>query len=157
MFMRFVTKKIRGDNMNKVIMTVLIVFGSLISFSYDSSGVAGYDNLNYKKGTFITYVNEDGSPTTDRANAYSYKRAYKGKNGAHIIADFYVSSNSPRIIYTTDKANMVQGAFIKYYEDGKMESKGMYKNGKPDGEITYYDENGNVTQVDKYENGSLVH
>ena len=23
--------------------------------------------------------------------------------------------------------------------------------------ITYYDENGNVTQVDKYENGSLVH
>ena len=48
MFKRFGIKKIRGDNMNKVIMTVLIVFGSLISFSYDSSGVAEYDNLNYR-------------------------------------------------------------------------------------------------------------
>ena len=141
--------------MNKMIMAFLIVFGSLISFSYDSSGVAGYDNLNYKKGTFITYVSEDGSPTT-KSEAFSYKTAYKQKGGGYIIADYYVSNNSPRMIYTTDKASKVQGAFVKYNEDGTIYSKGMYKDGKANGDTTYYDENGNIIQVDKYENGSKI-
>ena len=72
------------------------------------------------------------------------------------MADFYISTNTPALIYQTDKNNVVQGLFVKFYENGNISSKGNYKNGKPDGDITYYDENGNIEQVDKYENGELV-
>lgn len=142
--------------MKKTLFLFLFLFVTIIGFSYQSTGLKVYDELNYKKGTFITYVSETGSPVDDKITATSYKRAYKQKGGVHVLADFYVSTNTPSMIYQTDKNNVVQGLFVKFYENGNISSKGTYKNGKPDGDITYYDENGNVEQVDKYNNGELV-
>lgn len=142
--------------MKKFLFAFLFVLISLVSFTYESTGLKAYDELNYKKGTFITYIDEDGSPTNNKLYATEYKRAYKQKNGVRIIADFYISTNTPATIYQTDKNNMLQGLFVKFYENGNIYSKGSYKNGKPNGEITYYDEDGNVEQVDKFENGELV-
>ncbi|MCP1224022.1 toxin-antitoxin system YwqK family antitoxin [Sebaldella sp. S0638] len=142
--------------MKKILLVFLFLFAAAIGFSYESTGLKVYDELNYKKGTFITYVDETGAPVSDKLLAKSYKRAYKQKDGVKVIADFYISTNTPELIYQTGKNNVVQGLFVKYYENGNIYSKGTYKAGKPDGDITYYDENGNVEQVDKYENGELV-
>ena len=142
--------------MKKILLLCLFLFVTIIGFSYESTGLKVYDELNYKKGTFITYVDKTGAPINDRTLAVSYKRAYKQKGGVKVVADFFVATNTPALIYQTDKNNVVQGLFVKFHENGNIASKGNYKNGKPDGDITYYDENGNIEQVDKYENGELV-
>ena len=110
--------------MKKILLLCLFLFVTIIGFSYQSTGLKAYDELNYKKGTFITYVDEKGAPVNDKTLATSYKRAYKQKDGVKILADFYISTNTPSLIYQTDKNNVVQGLFVKYYENGNIYSKG---------------------------------
>ena len=46
------------------------------------------------------------------------------------------------------------GKFVEYYESGKIQSEGNYKEG--DGKYVGYDEDGNITDEDIYENGVCV-
>ena len=44
----------------------------------------------------------------------------------------------------------------KFYENGQKESEGNYKDGKMHGLWTEWDEEGNVTEQAKFENGEKV-
>ena len=43
-----------------------------------------------------------------------------------------------------------------YYENGKLQAEGTYKNGEVDGVATTYDENGKILQQVTYKNGKEV-
>ena len=58
--------------MKKIMLLTLFLFSTIIGFAYQSTGLKAYDELNYKKGTFITYTAEDGSPVNDKLLATSY-------------------------------------------------------------------------------------
>ena len=46
-----------------------------------------------------------------------------------------------------------EGAWISYYSNGQLESKGNYKNGEFEGEWIRYHENGDLSLKSNYENG----
>ena len=40
-----------------------------------------------------------------------------------------------------------EGIFTRWYENGKKQSKGMYRNGEQEGEWTYYKKDGRIKEV----------
>ena len=52
------------------------------------------------------------------------------------------------------KEGKQDGQFVEYYESGKIKWEGNYKEG--DGKYVGYDEDGNITDEDIYENGVCV-
>ena len=49
------------------------------------------------------------------------------------------------------------GEFIEYYKDRKVKSKGNLIDSNYEGDVTYYDEEGNITKTEHYKNGKLQH
>ncbi len=54
------------------------------------------------------------------------------------------------------KDGKLNGVTISYHANGKMASEGFYKDDQPLGRYNYFNSNGVLTNVDKYENGELV-
>ena len=51
---------------------------------------------------------------------------------------------------------MQEGKILQYYEDGKLEETGTYKNGKIEGEYFHYDNVGKLVKKEIYKNGNLL-
>ena len=47
-----------------------------------------------------------------------------------------------------------EGSWVRYFDDGQLESKGNYKNGKKEGSWVWYFENGQLFYKGDYKNGS---
>jgi antitoxin component YwqK of YwqJK toxin-antitoxin module len=43
-----------------------------------------------------------------------------------------------------------------FYENGQLSFRGNYKDGKQDGRLEYFDEDGSLTKTETYRNGELV-
>jgi TonB family protein len=52
--------------------------------------------------------------------------------------------------HSLTKGDTLNGEWIRYYENGKIEIKGSYLNGKKHGEWTYFYKNGQIKQQGKY-------
>jgi hypothetical protein len=48
------------------------------------------------------------------------------------------------------------GAYMRYYDNGKLEVEGHYKEDKQDGTWTWFDRNGKQVKTEKYSNGKLI-
>jgi len=46
-----------------------------------------------------------------------------------------------------------EGKWFSYYDNGKLEGKGSYKNGKREGEWVWYHDNGKLYSKGSYKNG----
>lgn len=49
-----------------------------------------------------------------------------------------------------------EGERLAYYDNGKIKTKGKYVNGIREGEWLYYDENGQIEVKATYKNGNIV-
>ena len=45
---------------------------------------------------------------------------------------------------------------VEYYDNNEIKDKGVIKNGKKDGLWEYFDEKGNLTKSETWENGKLI-
>lgn len=57
------------------------------------------------------------------------------------------------VLFSND---LLEGTAIRYFESGKVESKGTYKAGKIEGDWTWYHENGNKATRENYADGKLT-
>ena len=79
--------------------------------------------------------------------------------GAPMEGEYTVSFSEPVVIKWKSKLNDVNVDYELHYKDGVMKENGKireainFKDGLRHGNSTYYDENGNVTKVEKYSNG----
>jgi antitoxin component YwqK of YwqJK toxin-antitoxin module len=48
-----------------------------------------------------------------------------------------------------------QGSYFMYYQNGKLQVSGNYKNGQKNGDWKYYDESGKLIRTEKYSDGKL--
>ena len=87
-----------------------------------------------KKDGISNYFDKDGNITSSEL----YKNGYLLKKG--II----------------DKKGLYQGEWEEYYLNGKLKSKGEYKNGKKIGAWEYYFTNGKIEQKGKYDSNGRV-
>lgn len=79
---------------------------------------------------------------------YGQKRtvtSYFDDNQSAIKEVYYVNDSMP---------GMLDGPYVSYYANGKVKSKGSYKNGLPTGEWEYFYENGKLKMKGELEKGS---
>jgi hypothetical protein len=63
-------------------------------------------------------------------------------------ADTAAQNYKPKVLKDT-----VGGIYHEYYSNGKVKLRGVYKNGKRDGDWNYFYENGNLWSMGEYTNG----
>ena len=60
------------------------------------------------------------------------------------------------ITYEVNSTTPFTGSSVEYHDNGQLEKRGNYKNGKQDGLFEFFNENGNLTSTQTYRNGELV-
>lgn len=83
-------------------------------------------------------------------DGFLIKRNFK-LNG-NIIKKDTLSKTIEEIEY---RCGLKNGAYVYYFEDGKVICKGFYKKGKRHGTWTHFYENGNPKLITEYKNGNL--
>ena len=54
------------------------------------------------------------------------------------------------------KKRVKHGPYFYYYQNGRLQISGRYKDGKKHGEWKYYSKNGKVTKIETYTNGKVT-
>ncbi len=70
-----------------------------------------------------------------------------------IYKEWRYSATKEERLYKNGK---LEGVVKIYYDNGKIMEEGLYKNGTRDGVSKWYDQEGNVTIEYEYKNGELV-
>ena len=71
-----------------------------------------------------------------------------------VVTNFPDGTIETKVTFSNGKKN---GLFTNYWENGKVERTGYYKNDGLDGLIVFYDKNGSDTShTSLYENGELI-
>ncbi|MDD4141582.1 MAG: hypothetical protein PHR20_02145 [Bacteroidales bacterium] len=110
-----------------------------ITYEFDYEGHI-LSSINYKNGL------EDGWKKEFDTTGRIY-RLVRYKNG-------YIIDNE--LVNRIDNNNLKQGKWIQFYSNDNIEKEEFYVNDKLTGYCKYYDINGNLTDVYKYENGERV-
>ncbi len=71
------------------------------------------------------------------------------------IEDSYVFYNDEDSRFLTIR-NEIEGLYESYYEGGQLECREHYFNREPHGLFKYFDEEGNLTKSEIWENGKLI-
>ena len=67
--------------------------------------------------------------------------------------EYHVDGKIIKAVYVVDDKGIPQGDFENYYENGRLETKGTYRNGEEDGLWEYFYENGRLWKKCAYKNG----
>ena len=59
-------------------------------------------------------------------------------------------------IYCLNEEEPFNGIVFNEYSDGQREYEGLYKNGKPNGNLVYWYENGSIKREGRLKNGSPI-
>ena len=59
-------------------------------------------------------------------------------------------------IYCLNEEQAFSGIVFNEYPDGQREYEGLYKNGKPNGNLVYWYENGSIKREGRLKNGSPI-
>ena len=117
--------------------------------------VVGYWRYYFENGNLRQKGNYAIDDSLNKGNwTYSYKRPIRDKDG-NILKEFngWMCSVAED---AREKKNLhvcKVGPWVYYHENGKMKSKGYYKNGWPDGRWLEYADNGRKILLANYENG----
>ena len=60
------------------------------------------------------------------------------------------------ISYEVNSTTPFAGVTLDYDENGQLQQRSNYKDGKRDGLFELFDENGNLTKTKEYKNGELI-
>jgi antitoxin component YwqK of YwqJK toxin-antitoxin module len=72
------------------------------------------------------------------------------------VKEIYTYSESFDPMTMKSNGTKKDGAYFKYFENGKLEITGYYKKDKKSGLWKYYDIQGNIVRTENYLNGELV-
>jgi antitoxin component YwqK of YwqJK toxin-antitoxin module len=78
-----------------------------------------------------------------------------GCESNHKTKEEHYPDGKLKAVYTYNDAGLLDGISRVYYESGKIESEGNYKDGKLDGIFKSYYENGNLKSAGEYKAGTL--
>ena len=110
-------------------------------------------NLTAQKDTL--YFNSAWNKVTDKTDAAFFRPLPLKKVGdLHQIKDYYINGNLQMDGYWSDIENeTLEGKVSWYYENGKLSQENEYKNGSPHGKSTYYTKEGFLRATGAYKNG----
>lgn len=114
-----------------------------------SNGVTS-EITTWKKGKLdgkAEYFYENGKK---KAEGYN-KKNFKVKTWTYYFKDGKISGKENWVY--RDHMSVLEGEYIKYYENGKISEKTTYKNGKIHGDFIAYDKNGKLLNSAKVING----
>lgn len=106
--------------------------------------------------TITTYFDKDWNQIQNKELSVYYRKAFLDNNKAWSVHDFYASHQLQMIgTYKTKKADIKQGHFVYYYENGQKQSEGEYINDKKEGMWIGWYENGQQKSKGNYLNEKL--
>lgn len=133
--------------------------GKLESATLYLNGKEESDENNQADFDINTVYNIDGSiKSTSVYNKAGKKDGvtnYYDKEGNITASEFYKNGYLLKK-GVIDKKGLYQGMWEEYYLNGKLKSKGAYKNGKKVGPWEYYFTNGKIEQKGKYDSNGRV-
>ncbi len=135
--------------------------GNLLETSYWKNGKADgimelyYINSNLKEQSIFINGKRNGTCKTFYTNGKLNTKEEYVDDKLNGVAEKW--SESGLQIYSIEHKNgKKNGTFIYFHENGKISQKGTMLNEKTEGTISFYDVNGQLFQIDHYENGDLV-
>jgi len=102
-------------------------------------------SFNYvlAQDTITIYYNNDWNEIPDKNLATYYRKAFLDSNKVWTAHDYYMSNQIQMIgTFKSKKFTTKLGHFIYFYENGRKDSEGDYKNNKNEGTWIYWHENG---------------
>ncbi|MFT0715208.1 toxin-antitoxin system YwqK family antitoxin [Flagellimonas lutimaris] len=122
--------------------------GEVITENYDDTGFV--KKIKYRDFTHLITIDFDKKQNKTRETRFPLDNlTYKSITAYH-------ENGNIRLVANYDNG-LVTGNFTKFHENGKIRESGYYSSGlKKDGIWTYFDENGNLTKTEIYENGELI-
>ena len=148
--------------MKKILFMVLMAasIGVSAQTKVQKTGIAEFDNLQYSKGKTVFYFDQEGIDSKKKnRDSVIERKIFKNKN-SYIVADYDLKKRPVLIYETNDDASKltdltINGYRVSYYENGKIQHMGRYKNNKQDGDHIAYREDGKVV-ITTYKNGKKV-
>ena len=107
-----------------------------------------YEN-GERVGTWVVY-DENGQIIAEG----EYKK--DGETGREWIGKFIEYYYNGQMRWEWNYKNGETVSSFHYFENGQLEYEGIYKDGKMDGKWVKYDDEGNITDEDIFENGECV-
>ena len=143
----------RGNNMKRIFITILLVFSVSISLAQD-------------KETMIFYYDSDWKKISQKSNAmYSRIITFYEDDLHHpvgVVKDFYLKSGSiqweGKFSYydiENEENNKEHGRVVWYYENGKKSRESYFDHGELYGVTNFWHENGKLEVSYEYNNGML--
>lgn len=112
-----------------------------------------FDTSSQYKYTSTTYFLKDGFKViVSRDSLKRIQAWWLLDNNDHIVEGAEVSKTTGQILGKLQFVNgKLDGEVKYYYDDGRVKSKGQFKNGTFWGEWKNYDKDGNFTSFEQYE------
>ena len=133
-----------------------------VNYSRQKTGIAEFDNLDIKQNKILTYNNSDSQIVSNSSDdVFSYRKILGEENGLYLAVDFFMYSDNILGISKVRKPKDIAGltnegySFI-FHENGSLNAKAFYKDGKLEGETVLYDFFGNPITINTYKNGKLI-
>ena len=76
------------------------------------------------------------------------------KNGQERLSEYFYENG--QLLSRDNYKNKHNWSYEGFYENGQLSLKGNYKNNKCDGLWEHFDEEGNLTKSETWENGKLI-
>lgn len=107
--------------------------------------VVAFNVFPAAKDTVITYFDKDWKKTKNAEKALYYRKAYLNKDNMWEVKDFYLTGQLQMLGYYSDKKlKQQQGPAYFYHYNGKLSSKGQYKDNVQVGIWEHYYLNGKL-------------
>ncbi len=107
----------------------------------------GKDSIEYNTKEIITQFDKNDQKTIEKYVIDNQPLYNCGQQETYEIKTYYVA-------YEKDSSMHLRKGWIKnYYESGVIQSQGENKNGLPTGIWKYYNDNGSLREIGRYENG----
>ena len=116
----------------------------------------------YKRTDFVTsvfYINKDDSTILQimKDSADSIRQIIIAKNDIRTFFAQYYANGNLQADLPVDEYGQHHGKAVFYYDDGNLQSSGIFNHGLKTGEWKVYDKKGKITATDTYDkNGQLI-
>lgn len=104
------------------------------------------------KGRVVVEMNFDSTPK----KVYYYDVDERGMTTDNVNHEIHYYPGKKKHVEGDIKNNLREGLWYAYFENGNVQTKAFYINGKEHGDYLLYHENGGIYQEGKYDNGICI-
>lgn len=107
-------------------------------------------NQSKAQDTILTYLDDNWESATENDFTF-YRKSVELSKSKWLVLDYYKQGNLQMSGFYTDSSISIEnGNFSYFYENGNLESRGQYINGKHEKEWTYWWSNGDINKSGFY-------